>query len=85
MERSDIEKKVLAALRKAAPDANLKGLNPDLNFRDQIEIDSLDFLNFVLLVEKSLGCSIPESDYPKLSSLAGCVRYFASRSKATRR
>lgn len=76
MKRRVTKKNVLDALRKAAPDADVKGLNPDSSFRDQIEMDSLDFLDFVLLLEKSVERSIPESDYPKLSSLSGCMRYF---------
>jgi acyl carrier protein len=50
-------------------------LDPDLAFRDQFEIDSVDFLNFVIGLEKQLGRRIPEADFPRLSSLKGCLDY----------
>ncbi len=50
-------------------------LEPRKSFRDQFEIDSVDFLNFILNLEKVLDRKIPEVDYPKLSSLEGCLTY----------
>ena len=46
-------------------------LDPDAPFRDQFEMDSLDFLNFVLALEKEHGVKIPEVRYPRCASLAG--------------
>lgn len=66
---------VLAVLTEIAPELDLSGINPELSFRDQFEVDSVDFLNFVLALEKRLGRKIPEVDYPKLSSLKGCLSY----------
>ena len=51
-------------------------------FRDQIEIDSVDFLQFVLDLEKKLEISIPDVDYPKLSSLNGCLSYIENKSQS---
>jgi acyl carrier protein len=78
MKKSELERKVLAALREVAPEADLSDLDPDRNFRDQIELDSLDFLQLALRLEERTGRQIPESDYPKLSSLSGCIQYLAS-------
>ena len=50
-------------------------VDAELSFRDQFEFDSVDFLNFVLAVEDRLGRRIAEVDYPKLSSLNGCISY----------
>jgi acyl carrier protein len=44
-----------------------------------VELDSVDFLNFVLDLESRLQHRIPEIDYPKLSSLAGCIHYLLPR------
>jgi acyl carrier protein len=71
--------RILRILAEVAPDADTAGLRPDVAFRDQIEIDSLDFLNFVLALEKRLRIRIPEADYPKLATLDGCVAYLRPR------
>jgi acyl carrier protein len=46
--------------------------------REQLDIDSMDFLNFVIALHKELGVGLPEKDYPKLATLDGCVDYLAS-------
>ena len=68
---------VLDVLRRVAPDMDGVALDPGRTFRDQLGIDSIDFLNFVMALEERLGVRIAESDYPKLSSLDGCIAYFA--------
>lgn len=79
MKKSDgLRKTVLEALREVAPEVDVAGLDPRRSFRDQTELDSVDFLDFVLALEKRLNRKIPEYDYPKLSSLQGCLDYFAS-------
>jgi acyl carrier protein len=74
---SELRDLVLEVLVEVAPDADVGALEPDLNFRDQIEMDSIDFLNLILELENRLGITIPESDYPKLSNLSGCLDYLA--------
>jgi len=69
---------ILEALAEAAPGSDISKIDPAISFRDQIEIDSIDFMNFVLLLEKRLDLKVPEIDYPKLSSLNGCLAYFKS-------
>ncbi|MGD8429087.1 MAG: phosphopantetheine-binding protein [Ectothiorhodospiraceae bacterium] len=66
---------VLAVLGEVAPEVDTEALEPRASFRDQTEMDSVDFLNFVLKLEQRLGTKIPEYDYPKLSSLQGCLDY----------
>lgn len=66
---------VLDALTGIAPDIDPAALDPDINFRDQAELDSVDYLNFVLALELALGVHIPEQDYPRLSCLRGCLAY----------
>jgi acyl carrier protein len=70
---------VLHALGGIAPEADLDQLRPDISFREQLDIDSMDFLNFVIALHKQLGVSIPEKDYPKLLTLRGCLDYLTSR------
>ncbi len=70
---------ILTVIGEVAPDADLESINPDRSFHDQFEIDSVDYLNIMMTLEARLGVTIPEADYPKLSSLEGCVRYLAPK------
>ncbi len=74
----DLKGTVLRILGGIAPEADLGTLKPDVSFRDQLDIDSMDFLNFVIALHEELKVDIPESDYPKLSSLNGCVAYLTA-------
>jgi acyl carrier protein len=65
---------MLNLLGEVAPEADLTTLKPDRSFRDQLDIDSMDFLNFVAL-HKEFHVEVPESDYPQLVSVDGCVGY----------
>jgi acyl carrier protein len=75
----DLGTVVLRVLGEVAPEADLTSLRPDLAFRDQLDLDSMDVLNFVVGLHAALGVEIPEADYPKLATLDACVEYLASR------
>jgi acyl carrier protein len=75
----EITNTVLRALGEIAPEADLAAIKPGVSFRDQLDIDSMDFLNFVIAVHEALHVEIPEADYPKLITLNGCVEYLSSR------
>jgi acyl carrier protein len=75
----EIRSTVLRILGEIAPEADLTRIKPDVSFRDQLDIDSMDFLNFVIAVHEALHVEIPEADYPKLATLNGCVEYLAAR------
>jgi acyl carrier protein len=68
----DLAADILATLRRVVPVAPTE-LDPATPFRDQFEMDSLDFLNFVLALEKEHGVKIPEVRYPRCASLAGAA------------
>ena len=82
MTRDEIRATVLRILGEIAPEADLTRLKPDVSFRDQLDIDSMDFLNFVIALDEELDVRIPESDYPKLSNLDACVEFLSSRNTA---
>ena len=69
---------IVDVLRKVAPEADLHSLDPDRSFRDQFGIDSIDYLNMIMAIEEKLKLRIAECDYPKLSSLKGCMAYLAN-------
>ncbi len=79
MNRDQIRSTVLEALHAVAPEADPAALRADQPLRDQLEIDSFDFLNFIVGIDKALHVSIPESDYPKLTSLNSFVEYLAAK------
>ena len=76
---ADIREAVVRALRQVAPEVDPATLRPDVSLREQVDLDSMDFLNFVIGLAQSLGVEVPEADYPKLATLDGCVAYLASR------
>lgn len=74
MTQEEIKATVLRILGEIAPEADVSRLKPDVSFRDQLDIDSMDFLNFVIALDEELDVRIPESEYPKLSTLEGCIQ-----------
>ena len=57
----------------------MTSLKPGVSFRDQLDIDSMDFLNFVIMIHKTFGVEIPETDYPKYGTLDGCVEQLSNK------
>lgn len=79
MTREEIKATVLELLGEIAPEADLAQVEPDITFRDQLDIDSMDLLNFVVALHEKLHVEIPETDYAKVSTLNGCVDYLAAQ------
>ncbi len=80
MTSEEITKTVIDALTRIAPEIDPALIESNTSFRDQLDLDSMDFLNFVLALHDRLGIDIPESDYPRLYSLDSAVSYLATRS-----
>lgn len=79
MNRDELTALVLRHLLNVAPDVSAESLDPGLNFRDQFDFDSMDFLNFIIALCKELKIEIPEADYPQLRCLNDCVDYLTLR------
>jgi acyl carrier protein len=79
MTDSELSKIVTSTLFSVAPDLEGPTVQPDELFRDQFEIDSMDFLNFIIALHKRTGVEIPESDYMQLESLSGAVSYLRAK------
>lgn len=75
----EIREVVLRALNSVAPEVDLESIDRGKNLRDQIDFDSVDFLNFVIGINKELGVDIPDADVAKLATLNSCVAYLLSR------
>jgi acyl carrier protein len=70
---------IVDILAGIAPEADLSLLPPDANLRRELDLDSIDFQNFVIRLCKELSIDIPERDAAQLTTLAGCVTYLAKR------
>ena len=79
MTESEIQTAILDGLRKIAPEADPRQLSPDANLREALDIDSFDFLNFLIALHERLGVEIPEADYGRLTTLSALVQYLAPR------
>lgn len=79
MTDADIKGTVVRLLTRIAPEARGQALAPSVSLRDQLDLDSMDTLNFVVALHHELGLEIPEIDYPKLATLDGIVAYLAAR------
>lgn len=75
MTANDIQKAVLDILADIAPDEDLSDLKDDVAFRDQLELDSMDFLDIVMELRKRYRVQVPESDYENLISMGSTVKY----------
>jgi acyl carrier protein len=75
MKAEEIRAMILEVIHEIVPDEDLSNLKPDVRIRDQIEMDSMDFLDIIMELRKRYGITVPEDDYIKLSTLDGCVAY----------
>ena len=75
MTREEIRDEILDILGDIAPDEDLSGLQDDVSFREQMELDSMDFLDIVMELRKRHRVQIPEDDYVELASMNSTVNY----------
>jgi acyl carrier protein len=74
---ADLDALVRETLRNIAPDMDIDALGSDDDMRDALDIDSVDFLNFVAALHERTRVDIPERDYPMVSTVGRCVDYLA--------
>jgi acyl carrier protein len=77
MSTNDLQAVVLAVLGEIAPEVDLAAIDPQVEFRDQLDLDSMDMLNLVIGVHEKTGVDIPEEDYADLTTLERFVAYLA--------
>jgi acyl carrier protein len=81
MSDAEIRDAVFKVLRKIAPEASPEQIRPDENLREALDIDSFDFLNFMIGLHEELKVEIPESDYRQLGTLGELLSYLSGRLK----
>lgn len=79
MTAEQIRRALIDALSAIAPEGDYAHLKPDRPLREQLDIDSYDFLNVMVALHDALGVDIPEADYQKLSTLNAAVNYLSAR------
>jgi len=77
MDKATIRQQVLAELKRIAPEVEEGELDAARLLRDQVDLDSMDWLNFLVALHERTGKEIPEADYAKLDTLAAIVDYLA--------
>ncbi|HEU5303608.1 MAG TPA: phosphopantetheine-binding protein [Gemmatimonadales bacterium] len=83
MTSQEIRTRVLDCLVRVAPEVDPASIKPGVPLRDQLDIDSMDFLRFVIELDEALHVAVPESDYPEIATLDSCVRYLSARVPTT--
>jgi acyl carrier protein len=76
MTESEIRRMAADVLAGIAPEADLATVDDEEDLREALDLDSMDFLNFVVALGHSSGCPIPQADTRRLTTLAGLVDYF---------
>jgi len=79
MTKEEVQKIVLEIIEEIAPDEDLSSVKPEVRLRDQLDLDSMDFLDIVMELRKKHGIEVPEDDYPKLASLESCGEYLTPK------
>ncbi len=82
MTQEETQKIVLEIIGEIAPDEDTSSIDPKVRLRDQLDLDSMDFLDIVMELRKQYGIEVPEEDYPKLASLESCGEYLTPRFNA---
>ena len=79
MTEEQVKQIVIDIINEIAPDEDTSNLKSEVNLRDQMDLDSMDFLDIVMELRKQHGIEVPEEDYPKLASLESCANYLTPK------
>ncbi len=79
METTEVRKKVLDIIADIAMDDDVNGIDDSVALRDQLDLDSMDFLDIVMELKKRHSIVVPEADYPQLATMDSCVEYLTPK------
>ncbi|HEV8073759.1 MAG TPA: acyl carrier protein [Opitutaceae bacterium] len=82
MTKDECKKVVLAIIADIAPDEDISNVKPDVRLRDQLQLDSMDFLDIVMELRKRHSIEVPDADYQQLASLDSCADYLTPKFNA---
>ena len=75
MTRDEVRQVIISILKDIAPDEDVNSIEDDVVLREQIDLDSMDFLDIVMELRKRFNIEVPESDYQELVSMDSCIQY----------
>ncbi|MFH1215347.1 MAG: acyl carrier protein [Pseudomonadota bacterium] len=81
MTRNEIKDVIIEIIADIDEDAEMNDLKAEEPLRDQLDLDSMDFLDIVMELRKRYKLQIPEADYPELATLASCINYLEPKLK----
>ena len=79
MEAQILRQKIIDIIADIAPDEDLSDLKDDVRLRDQIDLDSMDFLDVVMELKKRYKIEVPQEDFIKLATLNSCIEYLGPK------
>lgn len=82
MTKDECKQVVLDIISDIAPDEDLSNVKPEVRLRDQLQLDSMDFLDIVMELRKRHSIEVPEADYQQLASLDSCAEYLTPKFNA---
>ena len=69
---------IVAALGEVAPEVDAAAIDPDVDLTEQLDLDSMDYLNWLLEIHRTTGIDVPERDYGRLRTVADAARYVSA-------
>ena len=82
MTKDEVKQVVLDIIADIAPDEDLSNVKPDVRLRDQMQLDSMDFLDIVMELRKRHGIEVPDADCLQLATLDRCGEYLTPKCNA---
>ena len=82
MTKDEIKQIILDIVSEIAPDEDLSNVKPEVALRQQLELDSMDFLDIVMELRKKFGIEVPEEEFPQLASLDSSAEYLFPKFEA---
>jgi acyl carrier protein len=79
MDYQKIRKKVIDIIADIAVDEDLSNLDDNIRLREQLDLDSMDFLDVVMELKKRYKIEVPTEDYPRLATLTSCIEYLGPK------
>jgi acyl carrier protein len=79
MEQTQVREAVIDIIADIALDEDVTQIKDDLALRDQLDLDSMDFLDIVMELKKRHKIEVPQEDYPKLATMSSCVDYLGPK------
>lgn len=79
MREAELKEIICRELHNIAPEADPTILRPEENIREALDIDSYDFLQFLIAIDEAIGVEIPEADYEDVFTMGGLLNYLSVR------